>query len=73
VKYTWWGGVLGPKIFNLVKCNSCGAEYNGKTGKPSQQNMIVYLGVSSVIACCLCGGISFASSFLPSFLNAIQK
>ena len=49
VSFTWWGGALGPRLFNLVKCNSCGTEYNGKTGKLNQQNMIIYLIVSLLI------------------------
>ena len=32
VKFTWWGGVLGPKLLSHVKCQSCGKKYNGKTG-----------------------------------------
>ena len=59
INYTWWGGALGPRMFNLVKCNSCGTEYNGKTGKSNQRNTIIYLVVSFVIVICACGGISF--------------
>lgn len=32
VRYTLWGGFIGPLIFHLVKCNDCGKTYNGKTG-----------------------------------------
>ena len=31
VGFTWWGGVLGPKLLNHVKCLGCGKKYNGKT------------------------------------------
>ena len=24
VNFTLWGGVRGPRLFNHVKCNSCG-------------------------------------------------
>ncbi len=58
VSYTWWGGFLGPKMFNLVKCNSCGTEYNGRTGKSNRQNMVIYIVASFVIVFCLCGGLS---------------
>ncbi len=64
VNYTWWGGVLGPRLFNLVKCNSCGMEYNGKTGKSNQTNMIIYLVASFVIVFCLCGGISLLGALV---------
>jgi hypothetical protein len=42
VKYTWWGGVLGPGLFNLMKCESCRCQFNGKTGKPALKAIIVY-------------------------------
>ena len=64
VSFTWWGGALGPRLFNLVKCNSCGTEYNGRTGKPNQQNMIIYLVISLVIMFCVCGGLSFLGTML---------
>ena len=34
VTYTWWGGLIGPAIFSLVKCSRCRNQYNRKTGKP---------------------------------------
>jgi len=64
ITYTWWGGFLGPKLFNLVKCNSCGTEYNGKTGKSNQQNMIIYIVASFVIVFCVCGGLSLVATLL---------
>ncbi|MEO8041040.1 MAG: hypothetical protein ABI646_00400 [Acidobacteriota bacterium] len=24
LKFTWWGGILGPKMLTHVKCTSCG-------------------------------------------------
>jgi uncharacterized Zn finger protein len=64
VSFTWWGGALGPRLFNLVKCNSCGTEYNGKTGKSNQQNMIIYIIISILVVFCLCGGLSFLGTML---------
>jgi len=32
VKFTFWGSFYGPKLFNHVRCQSCGATYNGRTG-----------------------------------------
>ena len=31
VGFTWWGGVVGPKLFSHVKCLNCGEGFNGKT------------------------------------------
>ena len=32
VRYNWWGGALGPKLFHVVKCANCRSQYNGRTG-----------------------------------------
>jgi uncharacterized Zn finger protein len=58
VKYTWWGGALGPSMFTHVKCESCGTQYNGKTGKSNQTNIILYFVISFMIVFCLCGGLA---------------
>jgi uncharacterized Zn finger protein len=57
VSYTWWGGALGPSMFTHVKCQSCGTQYNGKTGKSNQMNIILYFVISFVLVFCLCGGL----------------
>lgn len=49
LKFTWWGGVIGPKILKHVKCQSCGAKYNGKTGKDNTTSIIIYMVVVSVV------------------------
>lgn len=47
VGFTWWGGVLGPKLLNHVKCQRCGTAYNGKSGKSNTTGIAIY---SAVIA-----------------------
>ena len=64
IKYTWWGGALGPRMFNHVKCQNCNTEYNGKTGKSNKQSIIIYLLTSLVLAFCLCGGFAALGAFL---------
>ncbi len=49
VGFTWWGGALGPKLFTHVKCQRCGMTYNGKTGMPNTNAIIIYCAVSFVI------------------------
>jgi rubredoxin/bifunctional DNA-binding transcriptional regulator/antitoxin component of YhaV-PrlF toxin-antitoxin module len=70
VNFTWWGGLLGPRLFNHVKCNSCGFKYNGKTGKPNTTAIIIY----SLAAMFIFGTISFIAvasiSLLPYLLDA---
>lgn len=49
ITWTWWGGVLGPKLVNLTKCQECNYTYNGKTGKPATNTIVIYLVVSVII------------------------
>lgn len=50
LKFSWWGGALGPKLLTHVKCQSCGKKYNGKTGRDNTVNILVYSVVVGVIA-----------------------
>ena len=49
VSFTWWGGLIGPKILSHVKCGKCGACYNGKSGKENTTGIIIYTVVCFVI------------------------
>ena len=48
VRFTWWGGALGPKLFNHVKCQTCGKTYNGDTGKDNNMYIAIYFIVSAI-------------------------
>ena len=48
--WTWWGGFLGPRIVNAVKCTRCGATFNGKTGQDLTKSIIIYAVVVNGIA-----------------------
>jgi hypothetical protein len=48
--YTWWGGLLGPKLFNHAVCSGCGFGFNYKTGKGNATAIGIYLGVSMLVA-----------------------
>ena len=50
VKFTWWGGVLGPKLLTHVKCSNCGSKYNGKSGKDNTKGIVVYSLVIAILA-----------------------
>ena len=42
VSFTWWGGLIGPRILSHVKCFTCGTAYNGKTGRYNTTGILIY-------------------------------
>jgi hypothetical protein len=42
VAFTWWGGLIGPKMFTHVRCRNCAACYNGKRGTWNSTNIVIY-------------------------------
>ena len=49
VKFTWWGGLLGPKILTHVKCPQCGYAYNGKSGKDNTTGIVIYSVIVGIV------------------------
>ncbi len=49
VRYTWWGGILGPRLMHHTKCETCGYRFNGKTGKSNTTPIIIYTVATFVI------------------------
>lgn len=62
VGFTWWGGIVGPKLLSHVKCAECGAAYNGKTGKSNNTAIGIYLGVSVLIGLVLAVVIAISNA-----------
>jgi DNA-directed RNA polymerase subunit RPC12/RpoP len=50
VSFTWWGGVLGPRLFKHVKCKRCGKGFNGTSGKSNTMPIVIYTVVGVVVA-----------------------
>jgi hypothetical protein len=48
--FTWWGGALGPKLFNHTVCRACGLGFNWKTGKSNKTGIAIYIGVTTTLA-----------------------
>jgi hypothetical protein len=55
--FTFWGGVLGPKLLNHTVCRACGYGFNGKTGRSNSTRIAVYLAASFAIATVLVFGL----------------
>ena len=50
VSFTWWGGLLGPIIFGLVRCGRCGQQYSGRKGTPvGATQILIYSAVGGLI------------------------
>jgi hypothetical protein len=50
VKYTWWGGVIGPAMLHHVRCRECRTAYNGNTGNSNTPGIVIYSIVVGIIA-----------------------
>ncbi len=48
--FTWWGGLLGPRMLNHVICSACGKGYNGKSLQPNTTGIVIYSVVVGVVA-----------------------
>lgn len=48
--FTWWGGALGPKLFNHRVCRQCDYGFNGETGLPNRNKVIAYTVIVNAIA-----------------------
>lgn len=46
VSFTWWGGVVGPKLLHHVKCLQCRQGYNGRTGQLNTTKIVAWNVVS---------------------------
>jgi uncharacterized protein (DUF983 family) len=42
MSFTWWGGIIGPRVLTHVKCPGCGYAYNGKSGKDNTTGIVIY-------------------------------
>ncbi len=51
VRWTIWGGMIGPAIINVVRCHECGTHYNGVHGDTNGGRIAIYIVISIVSAC----------------------
>lgn len=63
VRFTWWGGLLGPKILKHVKCPGCGKAYNGKTGKENTTGIVIYSVIVGIVVLGMVG-VLFTALFV---------
>lgn len=56
--FTWWGGLIGPKLLTHVKCPACGKKFNGRSGKDNAVGIAIYMGAISIFVFVLVGAIA---------------
>jgi len=59
VRYNWWGGAVGPKLFHVVRCNRCRTQYNGRTGGSLTKVIII----NQAVAVLVFGSVTVAIAF----------
>ena len=62
VSFSWWGGAIGPRILNHVKCSNCKTKYNGKSGGSNTTGILIYSLVVFVLAFIVVFGFFFAKA-----------
>jgi hypothetical protein len=60
IDFTWWGGLLGPRILNHVKCLQCGQTYNSKTGRSNFTAIVLYQVITLLIIALLFAAFTLA-------------
>ena len=60
IEFTWWGGLLGPKMLNHVKCLQCGQTFNARTGRSNLLAIVLY----QVITLAIIAILFFAFKFV---------
>jgi hypothetical protein len=57
VRFTLWGGALGPALLSLVRCAACGVQYHGKKGTRVEKSIRLYtcvmFGLLIMLAACV--------------------
>jgi hypothetical protein len=62
VRFTPWGGIIGPRILSLVQCIGCGKHFNGKSGSRVEKAIRIYTTVSLALLALLVAFIIHAFS-----------
>ena len=50
ITFTWWGGVLGPRLLSHVRCPGCSTRFNGKTGAANTTAIAIYLVIVGLVS-----------------------
>lgn len=75
IRFTAWGGVIGPRLMSLVKCTACGIHYNGKSGRRVEKAIRLYTAAALLTLILLAAWMiySFAGTAHPKAGNATVR
>ena len=62
VRFTAWGGVIGPFMLSLVKCRDCGEHFNGKNGRCVKKAIRLYTMTTLVLLAVLTAFVMYQVS-----------
>lgn len=74
VRFTPWGGVIGPSLLSLVKCEPCGKHFNGRLGTRVERAIRLYTTVSLAVLALLAALIihSFCAGDKPAMSAPVR-
>lgn len=59
VRFTAWGGIIGPLVFSLVKCGKCGSHFNGRNGRCVKKAIRLYTLTTLVVLVVLMAFVAY--------------
>ncbi len=67
VRFTWWGGLLGPLLFKQVHCPACGTKYLIRAQRSAARRMVGWsvAGVIALLIAGVVGGIVYLGTVAP--------
>ena len=69
MSFTWWGGVIGPRVLTHVKCPQCGHGYNGKSGRDNTTGIVIYSAVVAIVVFGFVVALTATSTILTIFVK----
>ena len=65
IRFTLWGGVIGPALLSLVQCAACGIHYNGKNGSRVEKTIRLYTALALTLLILLAASLFYTFTTTP--------
>jgi hypothetical protein len=66
IRFTLWGGAIGPALLSLVQCATCGIHYNGKHGTRVEKTIRLYTCIMFTLLITLAACVVYAYAGSPT-------